>query len=66
MGGRGSNPNSPPSGVTGNSTVARPTKSVDNNNPVDGRLLAQGRLVRITNTISEADNTDSTNQPVRN
>ena len=51
--------------VTGRIRVASTTARVPHSNGVAGRLWKNGRRLRITSTISEADITDSTNQAVR-
>ena len=66
IGGNGSNPKYEPTGVTGKRIVSTAISKVEHNNDADGRLVTQGRRVRMTRTISEAESTDSTNQPVRN
>jgi hypothetical protein len=62
--GGGLNPNSSRRGVKGNMTVAATITRVVPNKYFPGVLLKKGRLLRITNTIRDAEITDSTNQPV--
>ena len=62
----GTNPNSFPKVTKGKSIVTLTTANVANNKYLLGLLLNNCPCVRITNTISEAERTDSKNQPVLN
>ncbi len=55
-----------PTGVKGNASVATTTRNVASIRYFPGRLLKKGFRLRMTSTISEAETTDSRNQPVRN
>ena len=63
---RGMKPKTFPSGVNGNSNVMTATDNVAISRSFPGLLLKNGFLLRITNTIIEAEMTDSTNHPVLN
>src|SRR5450631_1666114 len=60
------NPKTSPSGVKGSATVTTTVNRVAINRYFAGLLLKKGFRLRMTNTISEAEMTDSRNQPVRN
>jgi hypothetical protein len=62
----GAKPNNLPSAVKGRMTVATTTATFAKSKGLLGLLLKNRPLVRITNTISEAEITDSMNQPVLN
>jgi hypothetical protein len=64
--GRGCKPRISPSEERGKSSVATTTKRVAISRYCDGLLLKMGFRLRITSTISEAEITDSRNQPVLN
>jgi len=60
------NPKISPIGVRGRITVRITTKRVAISRNFEGLLLKKGFRLRITSTISDAEITDSKNQPVLN
>ena len=62
----GLNPKMSPSGVKGKISVRTTVKRVAINKYVDGLLLKKGLRLRMTSTMSDAEQTDSKNHPVRN
>src|SRR5207247_7307257 len=64
--GSGLNPKIMPSGVKGKISVRTTVERVATNRYFDGLLLKKGFRLRMTSTISDAEQTDSKNHPVRN
>ena len=64
--GGGLNPKRDPSRVKGRIKVAPTITKVVNSRNFPGVLLKKGRWLRMTSTTSDAEITDSTNQPVLN
>src|SRR5450631_3409329 len=60
------NPKISPSGVKGRTTVTTTVNRVAINRYFAGLLLKKGFRLRMTSTISDAEMTDSRNQPVLN
>lgn len=60
------NPRISPIGVYGSSNVTTTTRKVAVSKYLDGLLLKKGLRLRITNTMNDAETTDSRNQPVLN
>jgi hypothetical protein len=59
-------PKMSPSGVKGKISVKTTVKKVAIDKYVDGLLLKKGLRLRMTSTISDAEQTDSRNHPVLN
>jgi hypothetical protein len=55
-----------PSGVKGKISVRTTVERVATNRYFDGLLLKKGFRLRMTSTISDAEQTDSKNHPVLN